>query len=167
MAADESTSPRASVVLCAPFAGVVRALDELPDHVFAAGIAGPGIAVEPLPEPAGQVLAHAPVAGRLVTVFAQAFAVEPEPGLPVLVHLGLDTVRLAGEGFRIYAGEGENLALGDPVIGWDPAGVVAAGFSTLTPVVALQAGAAAVEPLVAPGDVVHPGQPLLRWTITD
>ncbi|PJI94497.1 PTS sugar transporter subunit IIA [Luteimicrobium subarcticum] len=164
---DDTSRAGAAVVLCAPFDGVVRALDELPDHVFAAGIAGPGVAVEPLPGAAGQVLAHSPVAGRLVTVFAQAFAVEPQPGLPVLVHLGLDTVRLAGAGFAIYAGEGEQLALGDPVIGWHPDEVAAAGFSTLTPVVALQADAGAVSLLVASGDAVRAGQPVLSWVVAD
>jgi PTS system glucose-specific IIA component/PTS system N-acetylglucosamine-specific IIA component len=160
-------SGRARLVLHTPIEGVVHALADVPDHVFSTGIAGPGIAIEPHVPTHGPALAHAPVGGRLVTVFAHAFAVEPEPGVTVLVHLGIDTVRLAGEGFAIYATEGERIAAGDPVIGWSPAQVARSGLLTLSPVVALQADDAAVEMLVAPGSVVQVGSPLLAWRWAD
>jgi PTS system glucose-specific IIA component/PTS system N-acetylglucosamine-specific IIA component len=158
--------PATRLVLSAPLDGVVHALEDVPDHVFSAGIAGPGVAIEPARPSHGPALAHAPVAGRLVTVFAHAFAVEPFPGSTVLVHLGIDTVRLAGEGFALYAAEGEEVALGDPVIGWSPDDVEARGLGALSPVVALQAEPASIELLVRPGQTVTAGTPLLAWTVS-
>ncbi|MGC5168581.1 PTS sugar transporter subunit IIA [Luteimicrobium sp. DT211] len=153
------------LVLAAPLDGVVHALEDVPDHVFSAGIAGPGVAIEPSRPQHGPALAHAPVAGRLVTLFAHAFAVEPSPGSTVLVHLGIDTVRLAGEGFALYASEGEEVALSDPVIGWAPDDVEARGLDALSPVVVLQAEPDSVELLVEPGRTVTAGAPLLAWTV--
>jgi PTS system glucose-specific IIA component/PTS system N-acetylglucosamine-specific IIA component len=160
-----TVDPATRLVLSAPLDGVVHALEDVPDHVFSAGIAGPGVAIEPDRPVHGPALAHAPVAGRLVTLFAHAFAVEPSPGATVLVHLGIDTVRLAGEGFALYAAEGEEVAQGDPVIGWDPDGVEARGLGVLSPVVALQAEPDTVELLVEPGQAVTAGTPLLAWTL--
>jgi PTS system glucose-specific IIA component/PTS system N-acetylglucosamine-specific IIA component len=148
-----------------PIDGVVHSLADVPDHVFSTGIAGPGVAVEPHVPEHGPALAHAPVSGRLVTVFAHAFAVEPEPGVTVLVHLGIDTVRMAGEGFAIYADEGAEVEAGEPVIGWSPAKVTERGLLTLSPVVTLQADDAAIDVLVAPGTHVSVGSPLLAWTV--
>ncbi|MFC8731498.1 PTS glucose transporter subunit IIA [Luteimicrobium sp. NPDC057192] len=163
---DVATSVTATrLVLTAPLDGVVHALADVPDHVFSAGIAGPGVAIEPARPPHGPALAHAPVAGRLVTLFAHAFAVEPAPGVTVLVHLGIDTVRLAGEGFALYAAEGEEVALGDPVIGWAPDDVQARGLAALSPVVALQAEPDTIELLVEPGQPVSAGSPLFAWTV--
>jgi len=163
---DVATSVTATrLVLTAPLDGVVHALTDVPDHVFSAGIAGPGVAIEPARPPHGPALAHAPVAGRIVTLFAHAFALEPSPGVTVLVHLGIDTVRLAGEGFALYASQGEEVALGDPVIGWAPDDVAARGLAVLSPVVALQAEPDSVELLVRPGQTVTAGTPLLAWTV--
>jgi PTS system glucose-specific IIA component/PTS system N-acetylglucosamine-specific IIA component len=157
----------ARLVLHTPLEGIVHALADVPDHVFSTGIAGPGVAIAPDVPEHGPALAHAPVSGRLVTVFAHAFAIEPEPGVTVLVHLGIDTVRLAGETFAIYATEGEHLEVGDPVIGWAPAAVAERGLLTLSPVVALQAEDGAVEVLAEPGAHVAVGAPLLAWDLTD
>lgn len=154
------------VVVVAPLDGVVRDLDDVPDHVFSTRIAGPGVALEPHVPDAGPALAHAPVEGRLVTVFAHAFAVEPAPGLTVLVHLGIDTVRLEGEGFALYATEGDHVTAGEPVLGWSPRTVEGRGLATLSPVVALQADDAAVEVLAEPGTHVRAGEPLLAWSWT-
>lgn len=155
------------LVVGAPLEGVVHALDDVPDHVFSTRVAGPGVAIEPHRPAQGLALAHAPFAGRLVTVFAHAFAVEPVPGITVLVHLGIDTVRLGGEGFALYAREGDEVHAGDPVIGWSPDAVAARGLGTLSPVVALQADEVAVELIAAPGTTVQAGCPLLAWSWTD
>lgn len=151
------------VLVRAPLAGRVDALDTVPDAVFAAGMLGAGVAIDPLvgdgvlerPEDA-----LAPVAGILAAVQPHAFAVQPEEGPAILVHLGLDTVSLVGAGFEALADRGALLDAGDGVIAWDPAAVAGAGLSPLVPVIAIQSSD--IRYLVEPGAVVEPGQPLFE-----
>jgi sugar PTS system EIIA component len=147
-----------ALTVAAPVAGVVVALSEVPDPVFAGGLVGPGAAVVPDPG-AGPVVA--PIAGELVKVKPHAFVVMSAGKLAVLVHLGIDTVRLDGTGFSVLAAAGQPVAAGDPVVRWDPAVVAAQGLATICPVVALDAAATAVE-LVAAGRVAA-GDPLFTW----
>ncbi len=81
----------------------------------------------------------APIAGVLLKVKPHAFVVVSPEGRAVLVHLGIDTVSLDGNGFTIRAAEGDTVAIGDAVIEWDPDAVVAAGLSAICPIVALEA----------------------------
>jgi sugar PTS system EIIA component len=120
----------------APLAGVAVPLTEVPDPVFAGAIVGPGVAVEP---DADATLAIAPIGGELVKVKPHAFVVADSDGHAVLVHLGIDTVKLAGDGFEVMAEEGTTIGPGEPVIRWDPAAVRAAGLSAVCPVIALDA----------------------------
>jgi sugar PTS system EIIA component len=114
-----------------------------------------------VPEPgAGPVVA--PVAGELVKVKPHAFVVMSAAGLAVLVHLGIDTVRLDGAGFTLLLSTGTLVAAGDPVVRWDPAVVAARGLATTCPVVALDASATAVD-VVAAGRVAA-GDPLFTWS---
>jgi PTS system N-acetylglucosamine-specific IIA component len=91
-------------------------------------------------------------------------------GRAVLVHLGLDTVQLGGDGFTQHVAKGDAVSAGDRVITWSPADVAGAGLSPLVPVVALEVPADRLEVLAAPGDRVlagdtaTPGSPLLRLT---
>jgi sugar PTS system EIIA component len=147
-----------ALTVAAPIAGAVVALSEVPDPVFAGGLVGPGAAVVPEPG-AGTVLA--PIAGELVKIKPHAFVVTSATGLAVLVHLGIDTVRLDGAGFTVLAAEGQRVAAGDPVVRWDPEAVAAQGLATTCPVVALEAPATAVE-VVAAGRVAA-GDPLFTW----
>ncbi|MFC8921394.1 PTS glucose transporter subunit IIA [Cellulosimicrobium sp. NPDC057127] len=153
-------------------AGTVVALEDVPDPVFAQAMVGPGVAVEPSTDepggddPAGDGAARvvAPADGRVATAFPHAFALETATGRTVLVHLGIDTVRLAGEGFAVHVGAGEDVRAGDAVVTWAPRDVAAAGLATVCPVVAVQADPGTVEVLVRPGDVVQAGEPLLAWS---
>jgi sugar PTS system EIIA component len=148
-----------ALTVAAPVTGAVVALSEVPDPVFAGGLVGPGAAVVPDPG-AGPVLA--PIAGELVKVKPHAFVVKSASGLAVLVHLGIDTVKLAGAGFTLLATSGQQVAAGDPVVRWDPATVAAQGLATTCPVVALDAPATVVK-LVAAGRVAA-GEPLFTWS---
>ena len=151
------------VVVGAPVPGRALPLAEVPDPVFAGAMVGPGVALDPPREP---VAAVAPIAGSLVKVHPHAFVVAgsgPAAGTAVLVHLGIDTVQLHGEGFALVAAEGDAVAAGDVVVRWDPAAVEAGGRSPVCPVVALDAGAEALDSLVTSGEV-GAGDPLFTWT---
>jgi len=146
------------LVVRSPVAGRVLPLSDVPDLVFAEQMLGPGIAVEPDPGP-GTVVA--PVDGMLAVLHAHAFLVRTGAGRGVLVHLGIDTVQLEGEGFELLAAVGDEVSAGTPVVRWDPSAVAAAGRAAACPVVALDAPSGAVERLV--GDRAEVGTQLFRW----
>lgn len=160
-AADDGGAGVAALTVLAPMAGVVRALADVLDPVFAQGMVGPGVAVDPTD---GRVLA--PVAGVVVAIRPHALVVRADGDVErdVLVHLGIDTVGLGGEGFELLVAEGDRVAAGAPVVDWDPCAVVDAGLSATCPVIALQAGAGSVRVLVPPGGAVAAGTPLLTWS---
>ena len=153
------TQPLAVV---APVTGRAITLAEVPDAVFAQNMVGPGAAIDPARAP-GEVVS--PIAGTLVKLKPHAFVVTARDGRGVLVHLGIDTVNLDGTGFTVLAEEGGEVAAGQPVIRWNPAEVEAAGLSPVCPVIALDAGEAAVDAVsvsVALG-AVSAGDRLFTW----
>jgi phosphotransferase system IIA component len=81
----------------------------------------------------------------------------------VLVHLGIDTVRLAGQGFTLHVERGVRVRAGDRLVTWSPVDVAASGLATVCPVVALQADRDLLEMLVEDGATVQAGDPLLDW----
>lgn len=147
--------------LASPVPGTVRALRSVPDRVFAEGIVGPGAAVDPVRTAVQHVLA--PVDGVVVALHPHAFAVRAADERSVLVHLGVDTVRLAGQGFEVHVVAGQRVRAGERVVTWSPVDVAAAGLATACPVVALQASPDEVTLLLEPGETVAAGQPLLDW----
>ena len=136
-------------------------LSDVPDVVFSARMLGPGVAVDPL---LTSTLVLAPVDGTVAALHPHAFAIATADGRAVLVHVGLDTVELAGQGFTTHRTVGDPVRTGEPVLTWDPVAVSATGHALACPVVALQADPADVALLVAPGQDVVAGQPLLAWT---
>ncbi|MEV0617041.1 PTS glucose transporter subunit IIA [Nonomuraea sp. NPDC050404] len=142
----------------APVEGAAVGLDAVPDPVFSAGMVGPGTAIEPLRGPGRAV---APIAGKIMKLHPHAYVIVGDDGKGVLVHLGIDTVQLQGEGFRLLAAEGDRVSAGQPVVAWDPAAIEAGGRSPVCPVVALDALPAELT-AVAVG-AVHVGDELFRW----
>ena len=126
----------------APMAGHSLDVDDVPDPVFAAGLVGPGVAIRPRP---GRQAAEAPIGGRLVKLHPHAYVVVDDTGQGVLVHLGIDTVRMQGEGFELLAAEGARVRAGDPIVSWDPSLVEASGRSAVSAVVALDCDPATVH----------------------
>ena len=147
--------------MLAPVDGTVVAMSDVPDPVFSQSIVGPGLAIDPPRAPG--VLVVAPVAGRIVKLHPHAAVVQADGSRTVLVHLGLDTIELAGAGFELHATEGDDVLAGDRLVSWDPAAVESGGRSPVCPVVAVQADPAGVRTLVAPGATVRAGEPLLEW----
>jgi glucose-specific phosphotransferase system IIA component len=120
----------------APCAGRVIAMSDVPDPVFSAEMVGPGAAIEPAP---GRTTVTSPISGKVVKVHPHAFVVLGRGGTGVLVHLGIDTNRLKGEGFEVLAREGDTVEAGAPMVSWDPGEVAERGLSSVVPVVLMDA----------------------------
>jgi PTS system glucose-specific IIA component len=123
-----------SLAVLAPLAGRLLPLSEVPDPVFAAEMVGPGVAVDPSGD---LVTVVSPIAGTVVKAHPHAFIVLGPDGVGVLVHLGIDTVRLEGRGFELHVADGVTVAAGDPMVTWDLAVTRADGLSAVVPVVAM------------------------------
>jgi glucose-specific phosphotransferase system IIA component len=117
--------------LVAPIDGKVVDLSEVPDQVFAERMAGDGVAIETT----GDTIV-APIDGRLGMIFKtnHAFGIIAGNGVEILVHIGLDTVALEGEGFIRIADEGQEVKAGDPIIKINRQEIVSRGYSLITPV---------------------------------
>ncbi len=115
----------------APAAGTLMALADVPDPVFASGAVGEGFAVDPSE---GNFVS--PVDGELILVAKtlHAFAVRTAAGAEILVHVGMDTVKLKGEGFTAHRAKGESVKQGDLIISCDLAQMAPLVPSMVTPV---------------------------------
>lgn len=149
------------LTVLAPVAGTVVAMTDVPDPVFAGEIVGPGFAIDPSRD--GVVVVVSPVAGTVAKLHPHAFVIQSDSRRSALVHLGLDTVQLRGEGFTLHAHEGDVVEAGDDIISWSPGEVAAGGRSPLCPVVALQGTAGDVSPVAAVGSSVDAGDALFEW----
>jgi PTS system glucose-specific IIA component len=146
-----------------PVAGEVVGLAGVPDEVFAEAMVGPGTAVDPVGgHRGGPADAVAPVDGVLVKLHPHAYVVVDAAGHGVLVHLGIDTVTMRGEGFALLAAEMDRVTAGQPVVRWDPDAVRATGRSTVCPVVALDASPDALTDVRETGRV-DTGERLFSW----
>jgi glucose-specific phosphotransferase system IIA component len=147
-------------VVRSPVGGRALPLREVPDPVFAAALVGPGAAIDPTRR--GRVIAVSPVDGTIIKLHPHAFIVQTADGAGVLVHLGIDTIELAGKGFELLVSEGAELAAGADVVEWDPALVESGGRSAICPVVALDADTSALSNVRESG-VLAAGDPLFTW----
>ncbi len=120
------------LILTAPMQGWVAPLDEAPDPVFAERMLGDGLAIDPT----GSSL-HAPCAGVVLSVHhaRHAVSLRAENGAEILMHIGLDTVQLGGEGFDVHVRDGQAVRAGDLLISFDIDLLARRAKSLLTPVV--------------------------------
>lgn len=116
----------------APCAGKLLPLREVKDPTFSSGILGQGVAIEP-----SDGKFYAPADGTVATVFptGHAAAIRTVDGAEVLLHIGLDTVKLKGKHFTIHAEEGQQVKKGDLLLEADLEAVRTAGYDTITPIV--------------------------------
>lgn len=149
-----------SLTVVAPVAGRIVRLADVPDPVFSAALVGPGVAIDPAR--LGRGHAVAPIDGTIAKLHPHAYVITGDDGAGVLVHLGIDTVQLAGKGFELLADESATVAAGDPIVAWDPAAVDAGGRSPICPVIALDASASALSGLLEDGEVAA-GDALFTW----
>lgn len=143
-----------------PMAGRAVGLPAVPDPVFSGAMVGPGTAVDPGRAP---TVAVSPVDGIIVSLHPHAFVVVDSEGRGVLVHLGIDTVQLNGDGFELVATKGDTVERGQAIVRWDPGAVERAGKSPLSPVIALEASTGSLTGLVEAGTVTS-GATLFVWS---
>jgi len=127
-----SAESTARVSLRAPLTGVMVPIEDVPDPVFARKMVGDGFSVDPLE---GRLTS--PVPGEVVDLqpSRHAITVRSAEGLEILMHIGLDTVRLGGDGFRAHVSEGQRVGAGDLLIDFDLDDVGRKAKSLLTQVV--------------------------------
>ena len=142
-----------------PMAGRAVGLPAVPDPVFSGAMVGPGTAIDPGRAP---TIAVSPVGGIVVSLHPHAFVVVDPEGRGILVHLGIDTVQLNGDGFELVAAKGDTVGRGDAMVRWDPGAVERAGKSPLCPVIALEARADSLSDVRDAGDLPS-GATLFVW----
>ncbi|MDN8620178.1 glucose PTS transporter subunit IIA [Corynebacterium kefirresidentii] len=125
-----------AIALESPLEGEAVALSEVPDPIFAAAKLGPGMAVQP----AGNAVI-APADGKVLTVQKSGHAVglSLDNGVQLLIHVGLDTVELGGEGFEVHVEKKQRVSAGDKLISFDPEFIRSKGYNLITPVVVTNA----------------------------
>lgn len=123
---------RKSFMLYSPLNGEIVPLRNVTDEVFSSGMLGEGIAVEPTD---GKLVA--PCAGVVGHVFDthHAMNIVSDFGCEILLHIGLDTVKLKGKGFDVKVKEGQRINKGDMLCVFDPEIIKGAGLKTTTPMV--------------------------------
>ncbi|RFA07171.1 PTS beta-glucoside transporter subunit EIIBCA [Subtercola boreus] len=153
--------------LIAPLTGTLIPLADVDDPVFAGGILGNGVAIRPT---SGSV--RAPIAGVVTSLLTSrhAIGITSDGGVEVLVHVGIDTMKLNGQHFTTHVAQGDRVEAGQLVIEADLAAIEAAGYDTTTPVVvtnsdrfAVAASAAASTGLNTAGTITA-GEPLVQIT---
>jgi glucose PTS system EIICBA or EIICB component len=128
----------ATTIVVAPVTGTVVPLSEVPDPVFSGMVLGDGAAIEPAD---GTFVA--PVDGTvfMVMVTGHAYGIRTADGVEMLLHIGIDTVKLKGRGFDVHVKQGDAVRIGDPLCDVDLDVVREAGYSTLTPLIVTKDGA--------------------------
>ena len=114
----------------APLSGRVIPMEEIPDQVFSQGILGEGVGIEPT----GNVVV-APADATVCSVMEDsrhAVGLTLDNGAELLIHVGIDTVSMNGDGFQLHVKEGDRVRLGDKLITFDPEKIKAAGHPTTT-----------------------------------
>jgi N-acetylglucosamine PTS system EIICBA or EIICB component len=137
-----ATTAPAVVRLKAPVAGRVVPLADVPDEMFAGGTMGPGVAIEPTDD-----LVTAPADGTVESVFptGHAIGLRLDDGTELLIHIGIDTVAMQGDGFETLVAAGTTVKSGDPLVRFDRDRIIAAGHPTITPVIVLNNPDASIE----------------------
>ena len=120
------------ITLAAHLNGTVVPLAEVDDEVFSTGVLGEGIAIEP-----DEGKLYAPCDGKIDTVFDTKHAVNivSEDGCEILLHIGINTVKLEGKPFTVHVNEGDSVKKGDLLVSFDIRQIKDAGYKTTTPMI--------------------------------
>lgn len=166
----EPTSPVASTTVSAvgtvvsivsPLAGEVKPLSEAVDPVFAQGVMGQGVLIDPSE---GELVA--PVSGTISVLFPSKHAVGlvTDEGVEMLMHIGMDTVNLDGKGFTAHVSQGDRVVAGDSLISFDIAAIKAAGYPVETPVIVTNHNDYQVNPIDDLPRQISRGEDVLKVT---
>ncbi len=146
-----NSAKTASLVLVSPITGDVVPLAQVPDEAFASKAVGEGVAIRPTDK-----IVVSPASGTIVKIFNtdHAFCLETETGAEIVVHIGIDTVKLNGQGFTRLVEEGTTVVAGQPVLELDLAYLNANAHSMISPVVVSNIDDYTGISLLASGSVV-------------
>lgn len=146
------------LTVCAPFTGTAMKMAEIPDPVFSQGILGQGCGVEPTEE-----TVYAPFDGTVIqtTDTKHALGLASVDGIELLIHVGMDTVAMGGQGFTCLVQEGQHIQAGQPLMTFSLADIRAAGHPATTAVVITNADDFGGVELATEGAITH-GAPLLK-----
>lgn len=124
-----------NLILVAPIGGWSSPLEEVPDPVFSGRIMGDGVAIDPT-----DATLRAPCDGEVLTVAAarHAIVLRAANGAEILLHLGINTVELGGDGFEIHVSAGQTVRTGDVLLTFDLDAIAQRVTSLLTPIVVVQ-----------------------------
>lgn len=145
------------MTLLAPMSGSVLALDQVTDATFASGVLGDGVAIIPV-----DCRVVAPFAGEVASLFETKHAIGllSDSGVEMLIHVGIDTVKLDGKPFTAHVSVGDRVEPGDLLLEFDRAAILEAGFDLATPIIISNSENFASVNNVAPTSV-QAGKPLL------
>ncbi|MFJ3484904.1 phosphoenolpyruvate--protein phosphotransferase [Pseudomonas sp. NPDC090202] len=146
------------MTLSAPFSGPILLLADVPDPVFAGGAMGDGIAIDPLDE-----VLHAPCAGVVINVARSRHAINlrADNGSEWLLHVGIDTVTLNGDGFEALVKEGQRVSEGQPLLRFDLDKVARQSRSLISVLVLLNGEQFSIAPVNGLRSI-NVGEPLLQ-----
>lgn len=153
--------PGAVTEIASPLKATTMDLDKVPDPVFSSGAVGQGVGLEPQ----GDIVVTAPADGTVVVApsSGHAFGITLDSGVEILIHVGLDTVNLEGQGFDVKVSQGDHVSAGQELVRVDRSVIEQAGYPLTTPVLVTNtASFASVE--VVGGDSVEPGEALIKVT---
>lgn len=153
--------PGAVTEIASPLKATTMDLDKVPDPVFSSGAVGQGVGLEPQ----GDIVVTAPADGTVVVApsSGHAFGITLDSGVEILIHVGLDTVNLEGQGFDVKVTQGDRVSAGQELVRVDRSVIEQAGYPLTTPVLVTNtASFASVE--VVGGDSVEPGEALIKVT---
>lgn len=160
--APPAQNPQADeMTLLAPMSGSVLALEKVTDTTFASGVLGEGVAIIPV-----DCRVVAPFAGEVASLFETKHAIGllSDNGVEMLIHVGIDTVKLEGKPFTAHVSVGDRVQPGDLLLEFDRAAILEAGFDLATPIIISNSDNFASVNNVAPTSV-QAGKPLLAVAV--
>lgn len=149
-----ATAVAVATVIRSPLDGTVIPLAEVEDPVFSGGMVGPGVGIRPTSN-----IVVSPVDGTIALMFptGHAVGIKTDTGVELLIHIGLDTVKMEGRGFKTLVTADQVVEVGTPLVEFDPAIIEEAGFKTTTPVVVTNAATLPGELQIVAADEVKAG----------
>ena len=129
---DPASFATRSDTIYAPISGVLVSVQEINDEVIASGLLGDGYGIIPV----GNTI-YAPANGRVdtITVTNHAVGIMTDTGIEVLIHVGIDTVKMEGKGFVRHVEANQEVAAGTPLLSFDPEAIKNAGYEDMVTVV--------------------------------